>query len=252
MRFMKSQSCGFVAFSLIAVVSCGGSPAAPGKSEIETGSASRIGQRSGIDGEPRSCRTYPTVYRVVTVAGPVTGTNEGTCTFNNATVEGTCVNNYTDTIGQSFTSTSVTRHATIGDVVDEVQVIPPLNLALGTTTTAVGTTNFTSTATNTHDGQKRITGTTVTDATGRTTTTTYSAWDAAGRPTAGQSVIVGGSTSNFTHAYDDAARTQTSIASGVTCITSYDENGINLSGTCAGGSSTVTFTTISTAEVCRF
>ena len=33
---------------------------------------------------------------------------------------------------------SVTRHATIADVVDEVSVNPPLQLALGTTTTVTG------------------------------------------------------------------------------------------------------------------
>jgi hypothetical protein len=181
----------------------------------------------------------------------VTATTDGTCTFNNSSVEGTCVNRYTDTTGQSFTSTSVTRHATRGDVVDEVQVIPPKNLALSTTTTIVGTTSSKLTATNMYDGQRRITGTTATDPKGRTTNTTYSAWDAAGRPTVGRSVVVGGATSNFTHAYDSRARTQTSTASGVVCTTTFDSNGINVSGTCAGGSSTTTFTTISTLQVCR-
>jgi hypothetical protein len=219
---------------------------------ILIGSASGAEQGTDSVRAQASCRTYASAYRVVTASMGITSTTNGTCTFNNSTVEGTCVNRYTDASGQSFTTTSVTTHATRGDVVDEVQVVPPRLLARGTTTTITGPNRSTTTATNTYDNQRRLlTTTAVESASGRRTTTTYTAWDRAGRPTAGSSVIVGGSTSHFTHTYDDAARTQTSTASGVTCTNTYDANGINRSGTCAGGSSTTTFTTLSTSQVCR-
>ena len=78
---------------------------------------------------------WPATYRIVTTGGGVTSTINGTCTYDNNAVAGTCTNQYRDTTGQAFTSVSTTRHATRGDVVDEVSVIPPLQRSLGTTTT---------------------------------------------------------------------------------------------------------------------
>ncbi len=120
---------------------------------LDAGSA-RADQRASA----ASCRTGVSTYQIVTTGGSFTSTIAGSCTFNTATVEGTCTNNYTDTRGTRFTSVSVTRHATLGDVVDEVSVIPPLNRALSTTTTVTGAAqNSTGTATFGYDGQRRLT-----------------------------------------------------------------------------------------------
>ena len=208
------------------------------------GSGPEAGQGTGSVGAP-SCRTYASAYRVVTNASGVTSTLNGSCTFNSSTVQGTCVNRYTDATGQSFTTTSVTTHATREDVVDEVKVVPPRLLARGTTTTIAGANRSTSTATNTYDSQRRLlTTTSVESGSGRTTTTRYTAWDTAGRPTAGTT-----GASSFTHVYNDAARTQTSMSSGVSCTNTFDANGNPVSGVCPGSVSK--WTIVSTAQICR-
>jgi hypothetical protein len=196
-----------------------------------------------------ACRTGIETYRIVTTSPAFTSTIEGSCTFDPSTVEGTCTNLYSDSTGQRFTSVSVTRHATRGDVVDEVSVNPPLNLALGTTTTVTGPRmNSTGTSTLTHEG-RRLTGITATSRPGgQTSRTTYSAWDAAGRPTAG-TVVAGRDATAQSFRYDDAARTQTITASGQTCTQTFDENGNPALGRCGGGIATTTVLT--TQQVCR-
>jgi hypothetical protein len=49
----------------------------------------------------------PGTYRITTGSGStVNSTTNGTGVFNNASVEGTCTNQYTDTFGQNITSVS--------------------------------------------------------------------------------------------------------------------------------------------------
>ncbi|MEQ1757560.1 MAG: hypothetical protein ABL986_04525 [Vicinamibacterales bacterium] len=243
----------------VATTFCGGSsPASPSSSQGSSGSGSTGTGTTGGTGSAgggtasTSCRTGPATYRIVTASSQFTSTINGTCTFNNASVEGTCTNVYTDTIGTSFTSVSTTRHASRGDVVDEIAVIPPLNRALGTTTTVTGAgLNSTGTSVLTQDGQRRLATIVATSTSGGqtvTSTTTYSAWDSSGRPTAGTISGSGGGSVNYS--YDNAARTQSSTQSGVTCTQTFDVNGIPTTGTCTNGVTT-TFTTLSTLQVCR-
>jgi hypothetical protein len=147
---------------------------------------------------------------------------------------------------------STTRHATRGDVVDEIAVVPPLQRSLSTTTTVSGGTSSTGTSTHSYDGQRRLTQTMATSqVAGQTvsSTTTYTAWDSAGRPTAG-STVVAGFTTAINYTYDNATRTQSTTTNGVTCSQTFDANGIPTTGTCSNGAST-TFTTLTTLQICR-
>ena len=196
------------------------------------------------------CRTGLATYRIVTKSAAFTSTVNGRCTFNPASNEGTCTNDYSDTMGTTFTSVSVTGHATKGDVVDEVSVIPPLNRSLGTTTTVTGgRLNSTSTSTHAYDGQKRLTSTaSVSRPAGQTSTTTYTAWDSAGRPRAARQGS-GGSSTTQSFSYDTATRTQTSTNAGMTCTQTFDANGNPVLGTCPGSAATTTI--LSTQQICR-
>lgn len=252
---------GALVLCLVAAACGGSSPTSPSQSSGGSGSSSGSGTggggttgggTSGGGTGSTSCRIGPASYRIVATGAGVTATTTGTCTFNNATVEGTCTNQYTDNTGQSFTSVSTTRHATRGDVVDEIAVIPPLQRSLGTTTTVSGSTSSTGTSAHTYDGQRRLLQTVGTSSVAGqtvTSTTTYTAWDASGRPTAGTTATAGFSTSvNYT--YDNATRTQSTTNSGVTCSQTFDANGIPTVGTCSNGAQT-TFTTLTTLQVCR-
>ena len=118
----------------IAAVLAGMLPAGSGGTPAAAPSA----QAARRGGAPDACRTGLATYRIVTRGGGFTSTTEGSCSFDAATVEGTCTNDYSDGTGRRFRSVSVTRHATIADVVDEVSVNPPRQLARGTTTTVTG------------------------------------------------------------------------------------------------------------------
>lgn len=206
----------------------------------------------GAQGRGRSgaCRTGLATYRIVTTAPAITSTADGSCTFDQAAVEGTCTNLYSDTTGRRFTSVSVTRHASRGDVVDEVSVNPPLNLALGTTTTVTGAgLNTTSTSALSYDSRRRLTGITAAPQPGgQASTTVYTAWDAAGRPTAA-TLTAGRQVTAQTISYDDGARTQSMTTNGVTCTQTFDGNGNPAVGRC-GGSTAVT-TVLTTQQICR-
>ncbi len=242
----------------VATAFCGGSsPTSPSSASGGSGSGSTptggTGSAGGGTTTSTSCRTGIATYRIVTTGGGFTSTTTGSCTFNSGAVEGTCTNSYTDTLGSAFTSVSTTRHASRGDVVDEVAVIPPLNRSLGTTTTVSGAgLNSTNTATNTYDGQRRLVMTTAVSQTAGlpsvTSTTTYTTWDSAGRPTAG-STVAGGVTTPVSYAYDNATRTQTQTSGGTSCTQTFDTNGNPLVGNCAGA--VATFTTLTTQQVCR-
>ena len=126
-------------------------------------------------------------------------------------MEGTCTNEYSDNTGRRFRSVSVTRHASLADVVDEVSVVPPLQLALGTTTT-------------------------------------YTAWDTAGRPTMG-TVLAGRQQSTVSMSYDDSRRMQSQTSNGITCTQTFDANANPAIGSCAG--STATTTVLTTQQICK-
>ena len=250
---LNSQRVAGVMLLSLATVFCGGSsPTAPSGSGGGSASSGSSGSGSGSGGgQATACRTGPATYRIVTAGGGVTSTTNGTCTFNNNTVEGTCTNQYSDSTGQTFTSVSTTRHATRGDVVDEISVIPPLQRAISTTTTVTGgALNTTGTSTFTYDAQRRLTSivaTTTGSGQNVTSTTTYTAWDSAGRPTASTSP-----SSSSTYSYDNATRTQvsTTVGSGVSCSQVFDVNGNPTVGTCTNGA-TSTLTMLSTLQVCR-
>lgn len=243
-----------VAMLSLTLVYCGGSsPTSPSTSGTPSPSNTGSGTTTGGSGNAggaasSSCRTGPATYRIVTTAASVTSTINGSCTFNQATVEGTCTNQYSDSTGQSFTSTSTTRNSSRGEVVDEVSVIPPLNLSSSTTTTLSnpGQAPITSTATRTFSGRRILTQTS--SGTGVTTVTTYTAWDSSERPTAA-TIVTAGVSSQQTISYDNAARTQTMTQGGVTCTQAFDANGNPTVGTCPG--STATFTMLTTQQICR-
>jgi YD repeat-containing protein len=238
---------------LVVIAACGGGSSPTSPTSSGGGSTTTTSTTGGGSSTQGSCRNGPGTYRITTAAGAgVTSTTNGTCVFNPTSVEGTCTNQYSDNFGQNFTSVSVTRHASRGDVVDEVSVIPPLNRSISTTTTITGTVNSVGTSVHTYDAQRRLvqTASTTQQQSGQTTTstTTYTAWDSAGRPTAGSTST--GTQLSFT--YDNASRTQvsTTVGSGVSCSQVFDQNGNPTTGTCTNGATT-TMTMMTTVQVCR-
>ena len=135
---------------------------------------------------PAACRTGLATYRIVT-KGPAASRppSRAAARSTPTAVEGTCTNEYSDTRGGRFRTVSVTRHSTIADVVDEVSVNPPLQRALGTTTTVTGAgANSTNVSTTEYDAQKRLISVVAESRpSGQRSVTTYTTWDAAGRPT---------------------------------------------------------------------
>lgn len=198
-----------------------------------------------------ACRVGLATYRIV-MKGPggFTATTEGSCTFDAAAVEGTCTNEYSDTAGQRYRSVSVTRHASVADVVEEVSVNPPRPLSLGTTTTISGSVPAsTNTSTAEYDASRRLISVAAESRpSGQRSTTTYTAWDAAGRPTMA-TVVAGRQTSTLSTSYDDARRSQTMTSTGTTCTQTFDVNGNPVAGACPG--STTTTTVLTTQRICR-
>ncbi len=252
------QLSAIVAMCMATAVCGGSSPTSPsttpstsgsGSSGGTTGGGTTGGGTSGGGASSSSCRIGPATYRIVTTGPGFTSTVNGSCTFNQSTIEGTCTNVYTDSLGGSFTSASTTKNSSRGEVVDEVSVIPPLNLSSSTTTNIQGGGTVpasSGTATRTFSGRRILTQTSVSGA--QTTTTTYTAWDSSERPTAATMTGTGQS-SQITYAYDNATRTQSMTQSGVTCTQTFDQNGNPLVGNCAGSSST--FTMLTTQQICR-
>jgi hypothetical protein len=134
------QSLAVVA-ACVAVTFCGGSsPTSPSSSQSGSSSGAATGSTGGTGGTggagaSTSCRTAIATYRIVTTGPSFTSTVNGSCTFNPTSVESTCTNAYTDSTGGNFTSVSITKNSSRGDVVDEVSVIPPLTLSSSTTGT---------------------------------------------------------------------------------------------------------------------
>jgi len=212
------------------------------------GSTNPAGPGGGGGTTAPTCRTYPTASTVTTTALGTTITAQLTGAFNSSTNTGTITVSGPGGVG--LCSTSVHAWRTTADFVDEVRVVPPVTLALTTTTTNSGTCGSgTGIATYNYDGQRRLTG--VTNTVGGNTT--YTAWDSSGRPTTGTS-SGGGTISNV---YNDSARTvtQTQTGGGTTSVSTltYDANGIQISivVTSSGQTSTTTFNNTSTAMVCK-
>jgi YD repeat-containing protein len=198
-----------------------------------------------------ACRTYAASYRIETTSDPPTFTSTivGTCETDPAARKTTCINRYTDSMGGSNTSTSVTSYLTVGDIVAEVGVVPPMRRSVGTATSVTGGTG--TTLVNSYDSQNRLAGETAAGS-----TVTYTAWDRSGRPTAATQTA-GGTTVTLTYAYDNAARTlvteSRSVAGASTCTSVFDAEGNNTSNVCTtpGGTTTAKTTISATKKVCR-
>lgn len=250
-QFTPASVMVIVLAALLAACSGGGSssPTAPtGTGGTATGGG---GTATTPVATTQSCRTFASAYTTVTTSVQFTSTIAGTCGFDTATNQATCVNRYTDTLGGSGTSTSVTSYLSRGDAVDEVAVIPPLRRSTGTTTTGTGSIAGTSNLTNSYDGQRRLTRE---DGSGYVTT--YTAWDASGRPTSATSVNAG-QTLALAMTYNDTARslvTMTTTGGGSqSCSSTFDATGTNVSNVCGSGATQVTATTTvqATQQVCR-
>ncbi len=193
------------------------------------------------------CRTYATAANVRTTS------SASNIVFNAIEVGSYDAATRKVTVDTKFAngapcSTGVTSYNSVADFVDEVKVIPGVFLATGTTSTNSGACgNVTGSLTYNYDSQRRLIGTT--PSTGASTT--YTAWDSFGRPT--QGVVNGGGT--ITNVYDNAARTQTQTQTASNAVTTltFDANGIPVSSVIVQGgiTSTTTFTTTSTATVCK-
>jgi hypothetical protein len=193
-----------------------------------------------------SCRTYSTAADVST---RTSGTSivfnaKETANFDASAKKVTVETKFAN---GTACNTAISSYNSVADFVDEVRVIPPVNLQTGSTSTnSGGCPGGSGSNTFTYDSQRRLTA--IVPNTGNPTT--YTAWDSSGRPTAGSS---GGASISI--AYDNAARTQTQTQTSpaATSTLSFDANGILTSSVVSSGgvTSTTTFTTTSTATVCK-
>jgi YD repeat-containing protein len=241
---MAKRAAGLAAAALVMWVMAAGSGAT-------LAGASALAQARRAGGAAPACRTGLATYRIVTKA-PITSTVEGNCTFDPAAIEATCTNEYSDGTGRRFRSVSVTRYATVADVVDEVSAIPPLQLSQATTSTVTGAgagADSTNTSTLEYDAQKRLISIVAESRPSRMrSTTTYTAWDAAGRPTMA-TVVAGPQKNTVSMSYDDSRRMQSQTSNGVTCTQTFDANGNPAVGVCGG--STATTTVLTTQRICK-
>ena len=171
------------------------------------------------------------MHAVQTFIDGVTVTTDTTCSFNAAENQVACSITFTDSRSGAGTGSQTTRWPSRGDIIDEVNVNPPLSRASGTTTvTSTGGFSLTTTATNGFDAQKRPTSTVVvtpTPAGQITSNTTFTAPESAGRPTAATTILTSpGGTQTFTEAisYDSANRTVTRSGGLNRCTVTYDQN----------------------------
>jgi hypothetical protein len=179
------------------------------------------------------------------------------CRHDKATNQSTCTNQYTDSAGTATSTVSVTTFASLADLIDEVQVIPPRRRSLRTDTTAASARGSSaSSLVNTYDGQNRLVQE-VGESPGTTFTTTYTSWDEAGRPTAGKTVTLA-SINSLTLAYDNTSRTVTTTTHAgeqrLVCTQTFDANGNPAVTSCTGpggmGNGSTT-TTTATEKICR-
>ena len=228
---------------LTGVAACGGSSSGGGSPTSPSGG----GGGGGSTGP--ACRTYYTNENVTT---RTSGTNIvfnaiQSASFDTSTKKATTQVKFAN---GSVCGTGVATYNSVADFVDEVRVIPPVFLVVGTTSAGGGACGGGGTAAGSltyhYDSSRRLTGWTAVPG----DTTTFTAWDASGRPTTG---TTGGSTINMV--YDDAARTSTATANPGNTVTTltFDTNGNLIKQVLLTGGVTVTttFDITSTATVCK-
>jgi len=216
----------------------GGGPTSPGSG----------GSGGGSNGP--ACRTYFTNENVTTTTS---GTNFvfkaiQSANFDTSTKKATTQVKFTN---GSVCGTGVATYNSVADFVDEVRVIPPVFLAVGTTSAGGGACGggggAAGSLTYHYDSSRRLTGWTASPG----TTTTFTAWDSAGRPTTGTT----GTGGTISYVYDDGARTSTSTSNPGNTVTTltFDANGNMVKEVVLTGGVTVTttFDVTSTATVCK-
>lgn len=208
----------------------------------------------------RSCRTYATTSVEVTdyrnLGAGYRGRSDNTCQFAGTTL--TCssieVRTYLPTMTelQPVASQTVTEYASLADFVREASVLPPLTLALRTTSSLV---EFGRIARTTSSWERRF------DSQGRLVGEafrsgpsgedfTYSSWDGAGRVLSGTSAPLSGRASTHAYSYDEQARRSTHRIDppGTEYHRTFDEHGTLTSYDPETGITNVTVT--STSRIC--
>ena len=114
--------------------------------------------------------------------------------------------------------------------------------------------SFTTKATNTYDGQRRLMRTTIDNPPpllGQSTLA-FTAWDAASRPTTGTLTLSIGPSSPISYIYDSTARTVRRDTGLNVCTQTYDQNGNIIGETCTGTTPSTTVVTIrGTTQLCK-
>jgi YD repeat-containing protein len=197
-----------------------------------------------------ACRTYFTNENITT---RTSGTNIvfnaiQSANFDTSTKKATTQVKFTN---GSVCGTGVASYNSVADFVDEVRVIPPVFLAVGTTSAGGGSCGGGAAAAGSltyhYDGSRRLTGWTAVPG----DTTTFTAWDSSGRPTTGTTSSGG----TLSLVYDDGARTSTATSNPGNTISTltFDANGNMIKQVLVTGGATVTttFDITSTATVCK-
>ncbi len=197
-----------------------------------------------------ACRTYFTNENITT---RTSGTNIvfnaiQSANFDTSTKKATTTVKFAN---GSVCGTGVATYNSVADFVDEVRVIPPVFLAVGTTSGGGGACGGGGSAAGSltyhYDSSRRLTGWTAVPG----ETTTFTAWDSSGRPTTGTTSKGG----TLSYVYDDGARTLTATSNpGNTVSTlTFDANGNMIKQVLLTGGVTVTttFDITSTATVCK-
>jgi hypothetical protein len=212
-------------------------------------------EASGLAPVP-DCRVATTAATTRSKAPGFSAETTTTCQHDRATSKSTCTNKYSDSVGTSTSTVAVTTFASVADLVDEVNVIPPRRRSLRTDITTTGTQgSATSSVVNAYDEKNRLVQE-VGESPAGPFTTTYSAWDEAGRPTAGKTVTRG-NINSLNLAYDDAARTVTTTTDSglqkLVCVLTFDANGNPAATSCKtpGGITNSSTTTTATEKICR-
>jgi hypothetical protein len=213
---------------------------------------------AGAPAMVQDCRAIATAATTHSKGPGFTADTTTTCRYDKAANTSTCTNKYTDILGTSTTTVSVTTFSTLADAIDEIAVIPPRRRSLRTDTTAQGSRGeTTSSLVNTYDRQNKLVQEVGESSAGGTFTTTYTSWDEAGRPTAGKTVTRG-SINSLTLAYHDASRTLTTTTDAggqrLVCQLTFDAQGNPAATSCKGPggmTNASTTTTTATEKICR-
>lgn len=206
------------------------------------------------------CRVAAVEFTAVNKAPNLTAESTSTCIFDRKALTFTCTTQHTDSVGTKTTAVSLTTYESIGDIVDEVAVIPPRLRSTRVDSTTEGNRGSTKSVVNySYDPQHRLTTEVATTQGSKSVaTTTYTSWDTQGRPTAGKITVSGSRGSTLSLSYDDATRMQTitsdAMGQRVTCEMGFDANGNSITHSCrgSGGLMSSAKTTIGkTEKICR-